>query len=135
MERNKRRHLRSLLRREARQYARERTREQPAAQPWHRRYRVRIAVALIVGYAIIYCCLGAPFWDLNPMRGQYSAIHNGMTVEEVESVLDKPNYSDLPEQKIWTSSRGAIVVRFEGHRVCRKEFMPIKLPRRWPRPW
>jgi hypothetical protein len=91
--------------------------------------------ALILGYAIIYCFLGTPLGDANPMRGQYNAIHNGMSVEEVENILDKPNYSDLPKQKIWTSDRGAIVVEFDGGRVCGKDFMPIKQPRRWPRSW
>jgi hypothetical protein len=67
------------------------------------------------------------------MRSRYNAIHNGMTVEEVEGILDKPTFSDLPEQKIWASMRGAIVVQFEDRRVCGKKFIPIEHPRRWPR--
>lgn len=135
MDRNKRRHLRSLMKRQRRQFAHRRTSQHPPTQPWHRRYRVRIVAALILGYAIIYCFLGVPPWDFNPMRGQYNEIHNGMTVEEVEDRLDKPNFSDLPEEKIWSSGRGIIAVQFENRRVCGKEFMPIEQPRRWPRPW
>jgi hypothetical protein len=135
MRRNKRRHMRIVLRRQTRLEARRRIWQRPVAQPWHRRYRVRMVAALIVGYAAIYLCLGAPLWDMNPMRGQYNAIRNGMTVEEIKDILDEPNFSDLPEQKIWSSNRGAIVVQFEGRRVRGKEFLPIDQPRRWPRPW
>lgn len=135
MWRNERRHLRSLKRREARQNAHQRTRERTVAQARHYRYHVAIVAPLVVGYAIIYCCLGAHLWDANPMKTQYNAIHNGMTVEEVEGILDKPNFSDLAEQKIWFSGRGSIVVQFEDRRVCGKEFMPFEQPRKWPRPW
>ena len=39
-----------------------------------------MVAALILGYAVIYCFLGASLGDFNPMRGQYNAIHNGMSV-------------------------------------------------------
>jgi hypothetical protein len=102
-------------------------------RPWHRRYRVHILAALLLGFAILYCGLGAPLSQINPMEGQYNAIHYGMTVEEVEDMLGKPSFSDLDNQKIWGGRRGVIVVYFEGRCVSGKEFMPIRQRFMWPR--
>ena len=129
------RRLRRLRRRKALRYMRRELKQRQVRRPRHRRYLVLIVAAVILGYAIIYCFLGAPLGDFNPMRGQYNAIHSGMSVEQVEEILGRPNFSDFPEQKIWTSDRGGIIVDFDGRRVCGKEFKPIKLPRRIPPPW
>lgn len=101
-------------------------------QRWYRRYRVPILAALILGYALVYCCRGSFLPSVNPMEAQYNAIHNGMTVEEVEDILGKSTDPDLDGQRIWTGRGGVIIVQFDGRRVREKEFIPIEQPSKWP---
>jgi hypothetical protein len=73
------------------------------------------------------------------MADKYIQIHAGMTVEEVEAILGKPNVSDDPAQKSWEEFRrvpgggmhgGIITVKFEGGKVIAAEFEPVNLPGR-----
>jgi hypothetical protein len=86
-----------------------------------------------LGFTFLYCGLYAPFSQTSPMEGQYNAIHEGMTVEEVENVLGKPSFSDLDDQKIWGGRGGVIIVYFNGRCVSGKEFKPIRQPFAYPR--
>jgi hypothetical protein len=100
--------------------------------PWHRRYRYHILVALFLGFSLLYCGLYAPFSQHSLMESQYDAIHDGMSVEEVEAILGKPSFSDTPDGKIWGGRGGVIVVYFNGRCVSGKEFKPINQPFPWP---
>jgi hypothetical protein len=123
MRRNVRKYLRRHLLRGARQAVK---------PPWYRRYRFHILVVLFLGFALLYCGLYAPFSQTGLMECQYNAIHDGMSVEEIEDLLGKPSFSDLDDQKIWGGRGGVIVVHFNGRCVSGKEFTPIQQPFPWP---
>jgi hypothetical protein len=124
MRRNVRRYLRRHFRRR---------KPRPAPQSWLRRYRLHILVVAVLCYVFVYCGFRGPFSQINPMQGRYDAIDHGMTVEQVEGMLGKPNFSDTADGKIWSSRGGVIVVDFESGRVSHKEFMPIQQRYSFPR--
>jgi hypothetical protein len=66
------------------------------------------------------------------MESQFNAIHEGMSVEEVEDILGKPTSCDTEDVKEWGGRGGVILLSLSGGRVSQKGFVPIEQPFPWP---
>lgn len=133
--RTMRRSKRRYLRRHFQWIARQRREHKTIVKPLHRRYRVPLLVALLLGYALIYCCTGLPFPHGSLMQSEFDSIHNGMSLEEVEGILGKPSRVEPDGTKTWGEREGVIIIEFDGLRVRGKDFVPFPQPSRWPRRW
>jgi hypothetical protein len=65
--------------------------------------------------------------ESDPLESKYRQIKIGMSAEEVEEILGKPQ-----KQGVWTSERGVIMLTFEDGKVATKEYVPLP-PIRRPR--
>jgi hypothetical protein len=91
-----------------------------------RQYRYHILVLLIVtlvfarvGLAVLLPSSGGP------MGARYDKIALGMTIEEAEDILGKPNLPDNHGTKTWVGEGGIIMLTFRDGRVAEKYFGPL----------